>query len=79
MAENTTSLVIPGTDIAIRPGYTVRLGRFKKETWRVGFGWFTWGNNRPFCGWYLTDTEDNTKVKPIQSTDLDDIYIITAE
>lgn len=69
-------LDIPGCDMHIVPGCSVKLGRFESTMWIVSYGWYSWGGNRPVCGWYLTDTADPLQVKPLQQPDLDDIYII---
>jgi len=66
---------VPETSLSIRAGDIVKLGRFDAARWRVEYGWYTWGGNRPFCGWYLTNV-DTLDVKPLQKTDLDDIYVI---
>ena len=60
----------------IMPGSVVKLGRFEMESWRVDHGWYSWGGNRPVCGWYLQNMEDKSKLKPLQLPDLDDIYLI---
>lgn len=75
MQENI-SLQIPGSDRQLHPGDIVKLGRFSTEPWVVGFGWFSFGGNRPFCGWYLTSATSEARVKPLQLPDLDDIYLI---
>lgn len=62
--------------IELRPGDMVQLGRFASERWRVGFGWFSFGGNRRICGWYVQSEDDATKVKPVQETDLMDIYLV---
>lgn len=67
---------IPNTTQCLRPGYRVKLGRFQSDVWRVSYGWYTWGGNRPVCGWYLINTEDSRTVKPLQLPDLDDIYLV---
>lgn len=66
---------IPDACCCIKPGYKVKLGRFESEQWVVGYGWFSFGGNRPFCGWFLTSC-DSGEVKPLQRPDLDDIYVI---
>ena len=68
-------LHIPNSNLHICPGCTVKLGRFETETWLVQFGWYSYGGNRPVCGWYLTKDGGMT-VKPLQLPDLDDIYMI---
>lgn len=68
-------LEIPGTDVYLRPGCRVKLGRFRSEIWDVQFGWFSFGGNRPWCGWYLTK-DNGLTVKPLQLPDLDDIYML---
>ena len=70
------SLEIPGCNQCIHPGDQVRLHRFDSEPWVVGFGWYTWGGNRPVCGWYLTSCIDTKRLKPLQKPDLDDIYFV---
>ena len=61
--------------LRIEKGSKVKLGRFQLDMWMVDHGWYSWGGNRPVCGWYLTNIE-TSEVKPLQQTDLDDIYII---
>ena len=59
------------------PGDKVRLGRFDKEIWVVGYNWYNCDGNRPTLGWYLTSINTaSPKIKPLQLTDLDDIYLI---
>lgn len=72
---NKMVLEIPNTNRVLRPGNRVKLGRFQSDMWVVSFGWFSFGGNRPFCGWYLTK-DNGLTVKPLQLPDLDDIYII---
>lgn len=69
------SIPIPGSCQCIRPGDTVKLGRFEATRWQVGFGWFSFDENRPFYGIYLTNLQSG-QVKPLLKTDLDDIYMI---
>ena len=69
------TLEIPNTNRVLRPGNRVKLGRFQSDMWVVKYGWFSFGGNRPFCGWYLTK-DNGLTVKPLQLPDLDDIYII---
>ena len=76
MFNGCFKLDIPDTDLYLMPGFSVKLGRFSTERWKVNYGWYTWGGNRPVCGWYLTSLDENQTVKPLQLTDLDDIYII---
>lgn len=70
---NNIVLEIPGTNMVLRPGCRVKLGRFETRIWDVNHGWFTFGGNRPFCGWYLSSGSD---IKPLQKPDLDDIYMV---
>lgn len=72
------TMQIPGCDYQIESGNIVKLGRFDGERWKVGYGWYSWGGNRPVCGWYLTNVISQT-VKPLQFTDLEDIYVIEDE
>ena len=59
-------------------GDEVRLGRYKEETWIVGYNWYHANGNRATLGWYLTSTNTNSpKIKPLQLTDLDDIYWVS--
>ena len=59
------------------PGDKVRLGRFSKDIWIVGYNWYHTDGNRPTLGWFLTSINtDPVKIKPLQLTDLDDIYVI---
>lgn len=67
---------VPNTDLRIQPGSKVRLGRFDSTVWVVSHGWYSWGNNRPVCGWFLTECGNPEVVKPLQRTDLDDIYFV---
>ena len=72
---STSVLEIPNSGRCIHPGNRVKLGRFETDTWVVNHGWYSFGGNRPFCGWYLTKVSDGT-IKPLQLNDLDDIYMI---
>lgn len=69
-------LPIPNTGIILRPGARIKLGRFETRTWIVLHDWYTYGGNRPVCGWYLLDTENPSIIKPLSKPDLDDIYIV---
>jgi hypothetical protein len=69
-------LECPEQHLSIIAGSVVRLGRFESIQWMVAYGWYTWGGNRPVCGWYLMQTDAPSTLKPLQATDLDDIYII---
>ena len=69
-------LFIPETKMSIRPGCRVRLGRFETTVWEVSHGWYSWGGNRPVCGWFLMNMSNPSVVKPLQLTDLDDIYFV---
>ena len=73
-----TDLVIeiPEFNITLTPGCRVKLGRFDVTTWILSYGWYAWGGNREVCGWYLTNINDVRDLKPLQKTDLDDIYLI---
>lgn len=70
-------LKIPDSNIKLKPGDRIKLGRFESTLWKVHHGWFSFGGNRPWCGWYLaTDMNGEHIEKPVQLTDLDDIYIV---
>jgi hypothetical protein len=68
-------LVIPEYNITVVPGSVIKIGRFNRELWVVGYGWYSWGGNRPVCGWYLTN-ELSKEVKPLYYTDLEDTYMV---
>lgn len=70
------TLEIPEFKMTLFDGSRVRLGRFENVIWVVRYGWYTWGGNRPVCGWYLINSENCCDIKPLQKTDLDDIYSI---
>jgi len=65
-----------GSTRSLHPGAHIKLGRFESDEWVLGFGWYSWGGNRPFCGWYMVDTTDPSNVRPLQLPDLDDIYYV---
>jgi hypothetical protein len=67
---------IPGTEAQIRPGCTVKIGRFSEDNWNVYYGWYSWGGNREVLGWYLLKESDANILKPLQRPDLIDIYLI---
>lgn len=70
------TLDIPEFKISLCPGSKVKLGRFETTLWVVSYGWYSWGGNRPVCGWYLVNMKNPRDVKPLQKTDLDDIYLV---
>jgi hypothetical protein len=69
-------LMIPNTHNAIYPGDTVKINRFDDEEWVVGCGWYSCNGNKPTNGWYLTSKELAGKIKPLNQSDLNDIYLI---
>lgn len=73
---NFNQLEIPGTCEYIRPGCRIRLGRFSRTTWVVAHDWYSWGGNRAVCGWFLINAEDSSQLKPLQLTDLQDVYLV---
>ena len=73
---NTNKLQIPGTNKYLFPNCKVKLGRFESTVWVVLYGWYSWAENRPVCGWYLKDEYNPSVIKPLQLPDLDDIYFI---
>lgn len=73
---NYMKLDVPSLGTYLCPGQRIRLSRFDTQTWCVRFGWFSFGGNRPMCGWNLTN--ELGEVKPLLLTDLDDIYMITS-
>ena len=68
-------LTIPYTGEKIYVGNIVRLGRFSDKDWKVCYGWYEFGGNRPVCGWYLT-SDCGLTTKPFQLTDLDDVIVL---
>lgn len=60
----------------LHPGDRIRIHRFDTETWIVYYGWYAWGGNREVCGWYLVNQKHPDKIKPLQKTDLDDLYFV---
>ena len=69
-------LNIPNTHRYIHPGDRIKLGRFDSVEWVVCYGWYSWGDNRPVCGWYLTCKDNPSTIKPLQLPDLQDIYYV---
>lgn len=70
-------LQIPNTNKYIRTGDVIKLGRFEDTLWEVNHGWFSFGGNRPWCGWYLTSNVNGEYIeKPLQLPDLEDVYVI---
>ena len=68
----------PKSKITVRPGNIVKLNRFDDECWIVNLGWFSYAGNRPINGWYLVSKAYKDKVKPLNLSDLEDIYVIEA-
>ena len=71
-----TIINLPNSNDYLKCGDIVKLGRFASESWRVCYGWYEFGGNRPVCGWYL-EKDGGLTVKPLQLPDLDDIYFIS--
>lgn len=69
-------LMIPNTQNSIYPGDVIKLGRFDNEEWIVGCGWYSCNGNKPTNGWYLISKELAGKIKPLNQSDLNDIYLI---
>lgn len=67
---------VPEFNMKITPGCKIRLGRFDTTVWVASHGWYSWGGNRPQCGWYLSNEQCPSIVKPLHLTDLDDIYFV---
>lgn len=67
---------LPGENKCLTPGCRIRIGRFSTKIWLLQHGWFTFSGNRPICGWYLTNVDDPTEVRPLQQPDLIDIYFV---
>lgn len=73
--SDSLTLYVPELRLTLRNGSRVKLGRFDSTMWVLSHGWYSWGGNRPVCGWYLTNMENPAEVKPLQKPDLDDIYL----
>lgn len=69
-------LKLPGKKLYIYPNNVVILQRFSTVRWRVHFGWFSYEGNRKICGWYLQRIDHPHDIKPIQESDLSDIYVV---
>lgn len=70
-------LQIPNTSVYLCPGDLVKLERFSNDLWEVNHGWFSFGGNRPWCGWYLKGKVDGKYVeKPLHLSDLEDVYVV---
>ena len=76
MTTEYLKFMLHGHEIYLKPGDIVKLDRFELTRWKVDYGWYSWGGNRPVCGWYLTDVSRPTTIKPLQLPDLDDIYVV---
>lgn len=74
--DNITLDLTKEAGITLSPGDEVRLGRFSDDIWIVKYGWFSYGGNRPQYGWYLVNFYDTRRIKPLQLTDVPDIYMI---
>ena len=62
--------------IILSPGDTVRIGRMSEIEWTVNYGWYTYGGNRPQCGWFLKNKCIPNMIKPLHLTDVYDIYML---
>ena len=69
-------LTLRDKQVEIYPGNIVILNRFSSIRWKVEFGWFSYEGNRKICGWYLKQIDNPKIIKPVQETDLDDIYVV---
>lgn len=69
-------LHVENLGIDLMPGSIIQMGRFDSERWEVHCGWFSFSGNRKINGWYVQSLSDPTKLKPIQETDLHDIYLV---
>ncbi len=65
----------PNSDNTIYPGDLITLSRFDMTSWEVHYGWYSYGGNRPFCGWYLTEANNPEHIELLLLSDLDDTYI----
>jgi len=69
-------LTDPNTTKQYYIGSLIKLSRFSTITWILNYGWFSYGGNRPICGWYLTNVDNLEQIKPFQLNDFDDIYLV---
>ena len=69
-------LKVPNLQISLHPGDVVKLHRFSNERWKVNCGWFSYGGNKPMNGWYLASLKQANRIKPLNLSDLDDIYLV---
>ena len=69
-------LEIPNTCLKLHPGDIIKIGRFSTIAWIVGYGWYKFDNNRSICGWYITNLDEHSKMKPITDADMIDIYLV---
>lgn len=76
MSLSTNNLPVPNTELVLHDGDIIRIGRFSNEEWIVQYGWYSWGGNRPVCGWSMRSNLTDV-VKPIQDIDLIDVYCVT--
>ena len=76
MIANNNMIEIPDSDMILTPNCKIRIGRFSNTVWVLNHGWFSWGGNRPQCGWFISDLDNPSIIKPLYLTDLDDIYFI---
>lgn len=74
-----SGLSLPNINICIYPDDVIVLGRFSAVRWKVSYGWFSYDGNRKICGWSLSQVDNPEVVKPIQDTDLYDVYTIESE
>lgn len=76
LPEGYGHIALPHNQGYLHDGDIIKLGRFKKEKWKLSYGWYEFGGNRPFCGWYLTSQDSTHIVRPLQKPDLVDIVFI---
>lgn len=69
-------LIAPNIPITLHAGDVIKLNRFEDERWTVCCGWFSYGGNKPMNGWYLVSKDKSNRIKPINLSDMDDIYLV---
>lgn len=74
--DKILNLQVPKLGLTLYPGAIIKLNRFQTETWRLCHGWYEYGENRAVCGWYLLGDSPEHHIRPLQLTDLDDIYLV---
>lgn len=68
-------LIIPGTNLAVRPGAIVILAEYPYSKWVVKHGWYTY-RNQQLNGWYFRCLSDGA-ILSLSNVNLDTITIVS--